>query len=180
MFCIGIRHQLCYFFLFNLWKLGLMGWLNNEPWSSLSVDLYGIRGFLTGPHTSAEKLHENVGEAAFLFSCFGTSSLSRILEVFSSNCLLVCDGDATGWSSFGFGMHVGECMVPSSVTISCSHSSARDGPVLFSPTLVSVSGFDGWKSELWLSKSEVEVSSLLLGSIALQFIDSMFEIRLRI
>nr|GMC73630.1 respiratory burst oxidase homolog protein C [Ipomoea batatas] len=98
----------------------------------------GTSGFLFNAHVSTGMLLDVTGKDVFLLSCFGTSSLSRILEVFSSSCLDVCGADRTSRSSFGFELQEGEQILGSSDTISCSHSSAISSLVL-SPTSLSKS-----------------------------------------
>ncbi len=64
-----------------------------------------------------------MGETAFVFNCLGTSSLSKILEVFTSSCLLLLGGDRTDWSNLGLEIQAGEHNFGASLTTSCSHSS---------------------------------------------------------
>nr|GMC75263.1 respiratory burst oxidase homolog protein C [Ipomoea batatas] len=106
--------------------------------SDARVGPNGTSGFLFNAHVSTGMLLDVTGEDVFLLSCFGTSSLSRILEVFSSSCLDVCGADRTSRSSFGFELQEGEQILGSSDTISCSHSSAISSLVL-SPTSLSKS-----------------------------------------
>lgn len=81
-----------------------------------------------------------MGEGDFRFSCLGSSSLSRILEVFASNCLFLCDGDGISLSNFGLEVKVGECVPPNSATMTCSHSSVLLDLAIFSPILTSPPG----------------------------------------
>lgn len=134
----NIRRGLIYFFLLILWKFGFIGWLEVMPWSTEWTGPNGTSGFLFNAHVSTGMLLDVTGEDVFLLSCFGTSSLSRILEVFSSSCLDVCGADRTSRSSFGFELQEGEQILGSSDTISCSHSSAISSLVL-SPTSLSKS-----------------------------------------
>lgn len=94
------------------------------PCSSALFGTYGIRGFfVSSKHASEVPMPEFLGDTIFFFSCLGTSSLSRILEVFWSRCLLLSNGDRTGLSNFALDICVGECVVGSSVTNKFSHSS---------------------------------------------------------
>lgn len=122
-------------FLFNLWKFGFISWLEDTPCSELPVAKKGIRGFFAGIHASElmRLLPMMVGETTFAFNCLGISSLSNILDVFISICLLESGGDKIDWSNFGFNVQVGEYFLGTSVTTSCSHSWAMQAEFMSSP-----------------------------------------------
>lgn len=111
-------------FRFSLWKLGLINWLDVTPWSATWLGWKGIRGFFIDMlATSKILLLLLPGEPCFDFNCLGNSSLSSILVVFISSCLLLSgkDKSITDWSDLGL---VGECLTGISLTTSRSHSSA--------------------------------------------------------
>lgn len=108
-----------------------MGWLKTITWLSVLLGPKGIKGFFTEEIDTVWKL-DNVGEAAFLFSCFGISSLSRIREVLSSSFPVLWGGDETSLCNFGLERQAGEDIFGISNTTSCSHSS-----VIFAPSLPS-------------------------------------------
>lgn len=78
---------------------------------------------------SEKLLFVTTAEVTFVFNCFGASSLSNILEVLISNCLLLSGDNIT---VLGLEIQVGENVFGTSLTTSCSHSSAIDDAVLSS------------------------------------------------
>lgn len=87
-----------------------------------------------------------VGETVLDFNCLGNSSLSSILEVFASSCLLLSGEDRTDWSILGLETQAGENVLGTSLTTSCSHSSAIEAVVLSSLFVRSSSGVSSSKS----------------------------------
>lgn len=81
-----------------------------------------------------------MGESALFFNCLGISSLSKILEVFTSNCLVLSDVNRTDCSNLGLQIQLEEYIFGTSLTISCSHSSAIVAVALSSPAFTSNCG----------------------------------------
>lgn len=151
-------------FRFCLWKLGLINWLEVKPWSAAWLGWKGIRGFFIGMFTSAVLLLLMLGETAFDFNCLGTSSLSSILVVVISSCLLLSGGDRsrTDWPELGLAVQVGEFFTGTSWTTSRSHSSSIEAVVFSSPA--NWSSCDISSLTTTTSSDEVDCAISLVGS----------------
>lgn len=113
-------------FFLSLWKLNFINWLEFRPRSVAWRGCWnGIRGLFVGKHVSERLLLLTTGEDTFVFSFLGTSSLSNILEVFISSCLLLSAEDKTNVTVLALEIQGEECILGTSQMTSCSHSSAR-------------------------------------------------------
>lgn len=123
-------------FFLSLWKLNFINWLEfrlrSVAWRGCRN---GIRGLFVGKHVSERLLLLTTGEDTFVFSFLGTSSLSNILEVFISSCLLLSAEDKTNVTVLALEIQGEECILGTSQMTSCSHSSAIDDVVLSSLTV---------------------------------------------
>lgn len=152
-------------FLFSLWKLGLISWLDLELWSEPLLGWRGTNGFFAGAHKLIVMLPV-LGETAFLFKGLGASSLSKIFEVLVSISLMPVDGDPTDWSGFGFNEQEGEYLLGISSTINSSHSSIIHEE--FSTFVKSNNGFSSSETALpesgyAFSSRESEWTGVVLG-----------------
>lgn len=147
---------MCYLcFLFSLWKFGFISWLPVMGWFGAEIGWDGIKGLFTSTigFFVPPALFVRIGDTDSLLNCLGTSSLSRILDVFASSCRLPSGGDRTDWSSFGLEVQTGECSSETSLTISFSHSSVMQADALSSMAV----------------GSKCEVSFLMIGRSIVEF-----------
>lgn len=137
-----MKAHLC--FRFSLWKLGFMSWLDEIVWWFETWLVWkGIRGFFWDKtETSGEVwllVTATLGDPTFPLIFLGASSLSNIMDVFISACLLL--GDRNGQFVFGLGVvKTGEGdFMRTSVTTICSHSLVMAAVALSSSSLIWIS-----------------------------------------
>lgn len=85
-----------YHFLLGLWKLGFIGWLETMALSTVLTAPNGIKGFFTETCIKRNTAW-HCGGSCFVLAV--SVSLSRILEVFSSSCPILLEGDKICWSN---------------------------------------------------------------------------------